>query len=98
MFLTRLLFVLTSAIFAVSKVQAFEIDYSASNAYTDYQPTDGQFDDGQSVFVNIVAAFFYAAFFNFSFGLSGLRVMIPGRSQFLVSPHQRDGLAALAWR
>ena len=52
----------------------------------------------QSVFVNIVAAFFYAAFFNFSFGLSGLRVMIPGRSQFLVSPHQRDGLAALAWR
>ena len=52
----------------------------------------------QAEFVKTVAAFFYAASFNFCSGLSGLRTMISGLSQFLVSPLQRDGLAALARR
>ncbi len=49
-------------------------------------------------FVKTVAEFFYATFFKLSSGLSGLRTMVSGLSQFLVSPPQRDGLAALAWR
>jgi len=47
-------------------------------------------------FFKDVAAFFYAAFSNSSFGSSGLRTMISGQFQSRVSPLQRDGLAAFA--
>ncbi len=52
----------------------------------------------ESEFVKIVAAFIRAASFILSSGLSGLRTIVPNLSQFLVSPLQRDGFAALARR
>ena len=49
-----------------------------------------------SVFVNIVAAFFYAAFSIFSFEISGFSVIVFGRSQLRVVPLQREGFADFA--